>query len=92
MRKMSSEEKKRRGCKYCIDRASVAGRNGNGGLCPFDSCQYQELDAYDSYEAYMASEDCIIRTEDFFTTKPACYELSSSNRSIRRYFHEGAMG
>lgn len=49
MRVVSKEEKKKRGCKYCLDNKHV---KGVGNMCKHNECPYHELDEFETYEDF----------------------------------------
>lgn len=53
MRRIELEEKKQRGCGYCLHYRTGAGKS----YCPFDECPYHELDNVTSYEEYLESQN-----------------------------------
>lgn len=59
VRVVSSAEKKKRGCMYCVDNVREENSRGIhvGRYCPHDKCPYSELDKYDDYEEYMKATD-----------------------------------
>ena len=59
MHTLTPEEKRKRGCYYCADvtRAKVKASGNVRTLCPHEKCPYTGLDKYDTYEAFMESDD-----------------------------------
>ena len=51
MRKITNEEIKKRGCKWCTEH--------KGGKCKHKKCPYHELDNYDTYDEYLNSQENI---------------------------------
>ena len=79
-------ERKQRGCAYCLH---VIHGKFNGSIrltCPFDKCPYQVLEKYKTYEEFMASEDCKILVDEFFQTATSDYELGNGNIQILKMF------
>ena len=55
---VSYENKKRRGCKYCL----YYKQKGNNGSCQKSHCPYaKELDKYEDYEDYMKTTDDFLK-------------------------------
>jgi hypothetical protein len=59
MRLTAVDERKKRGCTYCVDKVVVSGRYGRGRNieCPHEECPYKVLDKYDTYDDYMESKE-----------------------------------
>lgn len=51
MRIVKEDERKKRGCIYCLDYKTHHGYK----KCKHDKCPYRELDNYESYEDYFRS-------------------------------------
>jgi hypothetical protein len=91
MRFIKFQEKKKRGCLYCQN--VVVKKSGYGGgdshtACPFDECPYKVLDKYETYEAFMKSEDSKILVNEFFSSVASCYECQS-RMTPNRSFSDG---
>ena len=72
-------ERKQRGCAYCLH-VDYGKFNGSTRLtCPFDKCPYQVLEKYKTYEEFLASEDSKILVDEFFQTAACDYELGNRN-------------
>lgn len=81
-------ERKQRGCAYClhVDHEKF---NGSTRLtCSFDKCPYQVLEKYKTYEEFMASEDCKILVGEFFQTAASDYGIGNGNAQIMKMFSE----
>lgn len=77
MRVILADEKMKRGCMYCKHVDIIHnGRKSRIG-CPFDECPYTVLDKYETYEEFMATEDCRILVDEFFQTVADCYALAT---------------
>lgn len=59
VRVVTSAEKRKRGCVYCVDNVREENSRGInvGRYCPFEKCPYSELDKYKTYEQYIRSTD-----------------------------------
>lgn len=88
-RVLGAFEKRKRGCQYCLHITTLRYGGEIRNACPFESCKYDVLDKYQSYEEFMASEDSKIMVTEFFTTVASCYELSSSSQSPKRVYSDG---
>lgn len=90
MRLVPSYEKKKRGCILCNDPVITAGAGGRTAKveCPHAECPYHVLDKYDTYDQYMASEDCKILVNEFFQTVANTYSLASCH-TAKRIFSDG---
>lgn len=93
MRLVPTYEKKKRGCIECLDAVPRYGADGRtaGVECPHAECPYHVLDKYDTYEKYMASEDCKILVNEFFPTVATIYE-STNHHVAKRIFSDGDHG
>ena len=89
MRILPIYEKKQRGCQYCADFETERIGSRIRGVCPFEECPYHVLDKYESYEAYMASEDSKILVDEFFSTASGAYELMRQCHTPNRTFSDG---
>lgn len=87
MRLVSFQEKKQRGCVYCIHMQIENFGKGKGlrTACPLDECPYTVLDKYKSYEEFMASEDSKILVNEFFATIAAVYDFSMPKTPKKLY-------
>ena len=74
VRVVKLQEKKQRGCQYCMDMTKTRVGRANVTGCPYPECKYHELDNYETYEEYMESEDCRILVNEFFSTVAQCYD------------------
>lgn len=74
VRVVKLQEKKQRGCQYCMDMKRVRLGKYYCTGCPYPECKYHELDNYETYEEYMESEDCRILVTEFFETVAQCYD------------------
>ncbi len=86
LRLVSLYERKQRGCTYCNDVVYRGVRGSNRLACPLDKCPYKVLEKYETYEEYMASEDCRILVDGFFQNVASCYELGNGNTQVRQIF------
>lgn len=50
MKKITFRERDKHGCWDCVDKV-LCGRDGY--KCPYETCPYQEIDEYDSYDEYL---------------------------------------
>ena len=79
-------ERKKRGCVYCQNFVPGRYKGSNRIACPFDKCPYRVLDKHETYEEFMASEDCKILVDGFFSTVASCYELGNGNATVRQIY------
>ena len=89
MRVLQLSEKKQRGCQYCAKMQVIRCGKEWRCACPEDECPYHVLDKYESYEAFMESEDSKILVTEFFSSVAGCYELSSSEHTPKRIYSDG---
>lgn len=57
MRTLGKDEKKKRGCQYCLDYKLI---RGVGNVCKHDECPHRELDEFETYEDYFQSQGGIL--------------------------------
>lgn len=79
-------ERNQRGCVYCNDVVKGKYHGCNRLACPYDECPYEALGKYETYEEFMASEDCKILVDGFFHTVASCYELGNGNATVRQIY------
>lgn len=53
MRRVSSTEKNKRGCPYCLDYQKKRFEGVRRFVCIHDKCPYHELDKYKTYREYL---------------------------------------
>lgn len=56
MREITFEERRKRGCWYCLDFARVKMKYAVHWCCPYAVCPYHELDKYEKYGDYLKHE------------------------------------
>lgn len=89
MRVLSAQEKKQRGCCCCANVGKTQVKGQARTVCPFTECAYSVLDKYESYEAFMESDDCKILVDEFFQSVADCYALSKLGKKVSRYSSDG---
>lgn len=57
MRAIGIDEKKKRGCRYCLEYKHI---KGVGNMCKHDKCPYHELDDYDTYEDFFKAQGSVL--------------------------------
>lgn len=82
-------EKKQRGCQYCLHTKHARDFHGIRTGCPFAECPFEVLDKYESYEAFMASEDSKILVDEFFTNNDWSVALTSNPNTPKKIFSDG---
>ena len=87
-RLLTSFEKKQRGCSYCLHVDVVRLSCGIRNVCPYAECPYEVLEKYRTYEDYMASEDSLIMVNEYFSTLPSIYELSTFSHAPKGIFED----
>lgn len=79
-------ERKQRGCTSCLHVEHGRHMGSTRLACPFDKCPYKVLEKYETYEEFMASEDCKILVDGFFHNVASCYELGNGNVTVRQIY------
>lgn len=89
MRMVPPYEKRKRGCQYCLHAKRVRDFGEFRSGCQYNECPYTVLDKYESYEAFMESEDSKILVAEFFIGCGEWCSVSKSRKSPAREFSDG---
>lgn len=89
MRVIPVFEKKKRGCQYCLHQKLIRYFSEYRTGCSLPECPYTVLDKYESYEAFMASEDSKILVDEYFIGGVDWCSLERSSKSPKREFSDG---
>lgn len=86
---VSGDEKRQRGCLYCLHKQNIKHEGQLRTGCPYPKCRFDILDNYKSYEEFMASDDCKILVDEFFISAAGFYELFDAQRKSKKLYSDG---